>query len=58
MTDPKGVTLKLYRRNYRTPGNSGQYTFQIPFNAAPGEWKVLVVHVNTGMKKTAAVAVK
>jgi len=57
VTDPKGVTLKLYRKNYRTPGNSGQYTFQIPFNGAPGEWKVQVIHVNTGMKQTASVAV-
>jgi hypothetical protein len=55
---PDGKVQKLYRKNFRTEGNKGSYTFQIPFNAPKGKWQIRVAHVNTGIKKNVDLIVK
>ena len=56
--DPAGKEHRIYRKNFRTPGNSGKYDFQLPWNAAKGKWLIRVTHVNTGMKKNVNITVK
>ena len=56
--DPAGKDLRIYRKNFRTAGNNGTYTFQLPYNAAKGKWQICVTHVNTGMKKKISITVK
>ena len=56
--DPAGKAQRIYRKNFRTPGNSGSYSFQIPWNAAKGKWQICVTHVNTGLKKNVNITVK
>ena len=55
---PDGKSLRFYRKNFRTAGGSGVYTFQIPFNAPKGKWQIRAAHVNTGIRKNINVTVK
>ena len=55
---PDGKLQRFYRKNFRTAGNNGTYTFQIPFNAPKGQWQIRVAHVNTGIRKNINVTVK
>jgi hypothetical protein len=58
LLDPAGESDPVALRNYHTDSASGKCQMQIPFNGAKGTWKVLITHVNTGMKAISHIKVK
>ena len=56
--DSAGKAQRIYRKNFRAPGNKGTHVFQLPYNAAKGKWQLTVTHVNTGLKKNVNITAK
>ena len=49
--DPATEELRFYAKNTRFATPEGSFTFQLPFNAAPGKWQISCIHVASQQKK-------
>ena len=58
VTDPAGKRQAVYAKNYRAGGPSAKIRFQLPFNAAKGNWRAEVTQVSTGLKAVHTFTVK
>ena len=56
--DPAGKRQAVYAKNYRSEGPSAKIRFQLPFNAAGGNWRAEVTQVSTGLKAVHTFTVK
>ncbi len=52
VVNPDGTIAKEYSLNKCFDSPEGKFEFQIPFNATPGEWKVILKHVASGKSDT------
>ncbi len=50
LLDTEGKSVRLFRRNVRSPEQRGSFSGQIAWNAEPGIWNVQLTNVNTGLK--------
>ncbi|MBR4674296.1 MAG: beta-galactosidase [Victivallales bacterium] len=52
VTFPDGTTSAIYTQNATFDSPEGTFSFQVPFNAAPGKWDVTITHVASGARST------